>query len=191
MAASLAAFYNKVKVAHIEAGLRTWDISRPYPEEVNRKIIDSLSDLFFAHTESAKKNLLKEGVQEDRIEVTGNTVVDALLDIANREFKLTGTSLERILAGGKKIILVTAHRRESFGPALLSIFKAIKELALRFPQEICFVYPVHLNPIVQASAHLALKGLNNVFLIEPLEYLAFVNLMKMSYFIMTDSGGIQ
>ncbi len=115
MAASLAAFYQKVKIGHIEAGLRTRDKLHPYPEEVNRRIVDSLSDLYFAHTDYAKQNLINEGVDKEKIEVTGNTVIDALLDIAGRTFDIKGTGLEKIPFNGKKVILVTAHRRENFG----------------------------------------------------------------------------
>ena len=115
MAASLAAFYQKVKIAHVEAGLRTWNKMHPYPEEINRKIIDAVSDLYFAHSELAKQNLLREGIADENIEVTGNTVIDALLDIAGREFDLKGTILENIPFNERKVILVTAHRRENFG----------------------------------------------------------------------------
>lgn len=191
MAASLAAFYQKVKIAHIEAGLRTWDKMNPYPEEVNRKIIDSLSDLYFAHTEMAKQNLLREGISEKNIEVTGNTVIDALLETANSDSSLTKEILNTISLDGKKVILVTAHRRESFGEPLINICKAIREIALRFPSEVCIVYPVHLNPNVQAPVYSILSGIQNIFLIEPLEYLPFVQLMKKAYLILSDSGGIQ
>ncbi len=191
MAASLAGFYKKVKIVHIEAGLRTWDKWQPYPEETNRRIIDSVSDLYFVHTETAKKNLLDEGVIEERIEVTGNTVIDALLDAAAREYDATGTALERIFSNGKKIILITAHRRENLIGPLVNICKAIKEIALRLPSEVCFVYPVHLNPVVRATVHLILQQCENVFLLEPLEYFSFVHLMKRSFLILTDSGGIQ
>jgi UDP-N-acetylglucosamine 2-epimerase (non-hydrolysing) len=191
MAASLAAFYHKVKIAHVEAGLRTWDNLNPYPEETNRRIIDSVADLFFAHSKQAKANLLKEGIAESKIMVTGNTVIDALLDTARKSIRFKDTALNRIVASDKKLILVTAHRRESFGPPFINICKAIREVALRFPDKVNFVYPVHLNPNVQKPVYSLLKGLDNVLLTEPLEYAFFVQLMKRSYFILTDSGGIQ
>lgn len=190
MAASLAAFYQKVKIAHIEAGLRTWNKLQPYPEETNRKIIDAVSDLCFAHTEQAKQNLLREGIPEENIEITGNTVIDALLDIEGREFDLKGTVLENIPFNEKKVILVTAHRRENFGQPLVNICKAIKEIALRYP-DAYIVYPVHLNPNVQKPVYSMLKGIENVLLIEPLGYEYFVQLMKRVYLILTDSGGLQ
>lgn len=191
MAASLAAFYQKVKIAHIEAGLRTWDKLHPYPEEVNRRIIDSLSDLFFAHTEQAKRNLLSEGIPEEKIKVTGNTVIDALFGISKRHFDPKGTILEKIPFDRRKVILLTAHRRENFGEPLINICHAIKEIALRYLTDICIVYCVHLNPNVQKTAYSILNGIENVLLTGPLDYVPFVQLMKRSYFILTDSGGIQ
>lgn len=191
MAASLAAFYQKVKIAHVEAGLRTWDKLNPYPEEVNRKIIDSVSDLYFAHTELAKKNLILEGVKEERIEVTGNTVIDALLDTAGRKFDPKGTVLEKVPFSQKKCILVTAHRRENFGAPLANICNAIKELAARYSESLYFIYPVHLNPNVQKIVFSILGGIDNVLLTDPLDYLSLVYLMKNSYFVLTDSGGLQ
>lgn len=190
MAASLAAYYQKVKVAHIEAGLRTWNKMQPYPEEINRKIIDSLSDLYFAHTEQAKQNLLREGIADQKIEVTGNTVIDALLDIAGRKFDLKGTVLENIPFNERKVVLVTAHRRENFGQPLINICKALKEIAMRHP-DVYIIYPVHLNPNAQEPAYSILSGIENVLLTEPLDYEPFVQLMKRSYLILTDSGGLQ
>ena len=190
MAASLAAFYQKVKIAHVEAGLRTWNKMHPYPEEINRKLIDAVSDLYFAHTEQAKKNLLREGIADQNIEVTGNTVIDALLDITEREFDLKGTVLENIPFNEKKVILVTAHRRENFGHPLINICQAIKEIAIRY-SDVCIVYPVHLNPNVHDPVHSILDGIENVFLTEPLDYELFVQLMKRSYLLLTDSGGLQ
>jgi UDP-N-acetylglucosamine 2-epimerase (non-hydrolysing) len=148
MAAGLAAFYNKTKVAHVEAGLRTWNKYEPYPEEINRKIIDSVSDLCFAHTEQAKRNLLNEGIEEDKIKITGNTVIDALLDVANRSLPLKNAFFEKIPNNNRKIILVTAHRRENFGKPINDICKAIKEIAKR-RDDVYFIYPVHLNPNIQ------------------------------------------
>ena len=191
MAASLAAFYKRVKVGHIEAGLRTWNKFHPYPEEVNRKIIDSVSDLYFAHTDAAKQNLLNEGVDPKHIEVTGNTVIDALLDAASREFSFQGTELERILASDRKIILVTAHRRENAGEPILNICAAMKEIAVRFKDEVTFIYPVHLNPNIKVPVNKMLQGIDNIILTAPMDYLPFVHLMKRSYFVLTDSGGLQ
>lgn len=191
MAASLVAFYQKIKIAHIEAGLRTWDKLHPYPEEINRKIIDGVSDLCFAHTEQAKQNLLREGITAEKIEVTGNTVIDALLDIAGRNFDIKGTFLKSIPLNEKKVILVTAHRRENFGEPLINICKAIKEIAWRYCSDVYIVYPVHFNPNVQNPIYSMLSGVENVLLIEPLGYEYFVQLMKSSYLILTDSGGLQ
>ena len=191
MAASMAAFYQKVKIAHIEAGLRTWNKMHPFPEEINRKIFDAVSDLCFAHTEQAKQNLLREGIAEENIEVTGNTVIDTLLDIVGREFDLKGTVLENIPFNDRKVILVTAHRRENIGQPLINICNAIKEITLRYPSDVYVVYPVHLNPNVQEPAYSILGGLENVLLTDPLDYEPFVQLMKRSYLILTDSGGLQ
>jgi len=191
MAGSLAAFYRKTKIAHVEAGLRTRNKHHPYPEEVNRRIIDSLSDLYFAHTEQAKQNLVNEGVETDRIEVSGNTVIDALLNVAGKEFDMAGTILEKIQWNKKKVVLVTAHRRENFGNPLANICKAIREMAMRYPSDLCFVYPVHLNPNVQKTARSMLDGVENILLVDPLEYAPFVQVMKRSYLILTDSGGLQ
>ena len=190
MAAALAAYYQKVKITHVEAGLRTQDKYHPYPEEANRRIIDAIGDLYFAHTQWAKENLINEGVAEEKIEVTGNTVIDALLDISKRKIYFKGTELENVPMD-KKIILVTAHRRESFGTPLMNICKAIKEVASKYGSEVVFVYPVHLNPNVQGAVYSLLKNIHNVFLIEPLRYEYLVHLMKKSYLILTDSGGIQ
>jgi UDP-N-acetylglucosamine 2-epimerase (non-hydrolysing) len=191
MAASLAAFYHRIKITHIEAGLRTWNKLQPYPEEINRKIIDAVSDLCFAHTEQVKQNLLQEGITAENIIVTGNTVIDALLDIAERKFDVKGSVLKKIPFTEKKVILVTAHRRENFGQPLINICYAIKEIALRYPYEVYFVYPVHPNPNVQNTVYPMLSGMKNVLLIEPLSYEIFVQLMKRSYLILTDSGGLQ
>lgn len=191
MAGSLTAFYRKTKIAHVEAGLRTMNKSHPYPEEANRRIIDSLSDLYFVHTKQAKEHLLNEGVHTHKIEVTGNTVIDALLSVARTEFDVTGTVLEKIPWNGRKIILVTAHRRENHGGPLLAICDAIREIAFRYHDDIWIVYPVHLNPNVQEIVYPLLSGVGNVSLISPLDYTSFVHVMKNAYLILTDSGGIQ
>ncbi len=190
MAASLAAFYQKVKIIHLEAGLRTWNKLHPYPEEINRIIIDSMSDFCFAHTEQAKQNLLREGVAPDKIEVTGNTVIDSLLSVAATDIDTRNSPLEDI-PFNKKTILVTAHRRENFGQPLINICNAIKEIALRYSSSVQIVYPVHPNPNVQKPVYSILKGIINVSLIEPLDYKYFVHLMRHSYLILTDSGGLQ
>jgi len=190
MAASLAAFYQKVKIIHLEAGLRTWNKLHPYPEEINRIIIDNMSDFCFTHTEQAKQNLLREGVAPDKIEVTGNTVIDSLLGIAATDIDARNSPLGNI-PFNKKIILVTAHRRENFGQPLINICNAIKEIALRYSSSVQIVYPVHPNPNVQKPVCSILKGIINVSLIEPLDYKYFVHLMRHSCLILTDSGGLQ
>lgn len=190
MASSLAAFYKRVKVGHIEAGLRTWDKWNPYPEEINRKIVDSISDLHFAPTEWAKNNLLREGIAEKSITVTGNTVIDALLEVVSREFSLKGSPLENVPFDEKKIILVTSHRRENFGEPLRNICYALLEIAGLY-DNIHIVYPVHMNPSVRKIVYSILDGITNISLLEPLDYQSFVYLMNRSYIILTDSGGLQ
>lgn len=191
MAAALAAFYCGVKIGHIEAGLRTFDKSNPYPEESNRKIIDAVADLFFAHSDQAKQHLLNEGIPEAQIEVTGNTVIDALLDVSSRPYSFAGTPLEALPFDSKRIILVTAHRRESFGGPFESICLGLKELARKYQDEIVLVYPVHRNPNVRQVVNSVLSGIDNVLLIDPMDYMPLVHLMKRSYMVLTDSGGLQ
>ena len=187
MVASLGAFYRGIKVGHVEAGLRTWNKLHPFPEEINRKVADAVCDIHFAPTEAAKVNLLHEGIQESTICVTGNTVIDALLDIAERPYEWSG-SLAKVRRD-RRIILVTAHRRESFGPPFRRICQALADIAARGDVEI--VYPVHLNPNVKTVVHEELGDQPNIRLIEPLDYLPLVNLMKASYLVLTDSGGLQ
>jgi UDP-N-acetylglucosamine 2-epimerase (non-hydrolysing) len=193
--AALAAFYDQIPVAHIEAGLRTWDKFSPFPEEINRVLTSRLADYQFAPTEWARDNLIREGVPEDRIFVTGNTVVDAL-NIAIEKARLEKTSIPGLpseLMNGhssKAVVLITSHRRENFGPGFRSICEAIRRLAQQF-SETAFVYPVHLNPNVREPVFRLLSGIENVFLLEPLSYLNFVALLNRSKFILTDSGGIQ
>jgi UDP-N-acetylglucosamine 2-epimerase (non-hydrolysing) len=191
MAAALAAFYNRTRVGHVEAGLRTYDKAQPYPEEVNRKIIDSVSDLFFAHTEYAKGNLVREGVRASQVAVTGNTVIDALLDVARRDLPSAGRLPAALSAEARKIVLVTAHRRESFGEQFESMCEGLKRLALAYADDIVIVYPVHRNPNVRRVVGSTLEGLGNVLLIDPMDYAPFVHLMKRSHLVLTDSGGIQ
>lgn len=191
MAAALAAFYAGVKIGHVEAGLRTFDKHHPYPEESNRKMIDAVADLFFAHSERAKRNLLNEGIADAAIAMTGNTVIDALLDVSTRPFELAGSPLEGIPFDSKRVVLVTAHRRESFGGPFESICRGLAELARRYADDIELVYPVHRNPNVRAVVGKHLSGIPNVRLIDPLDYLPLVQLMKRSYLVLTDSGGLQ
>lgn len=191
MAAALAAFYAGVKIGHVEAGLRTFDKFHPYPEEANRKIIDAVADLFFAHTDLAKQHLLNEGISEAAIAVTGNTVIDALLDVANRPFDFAGSPLASLPFDSKKIVLVTAHRRESFGGPFESLCQGLKDLALKYRDEIVLIYPVHRNPNVRQVVNSKLAGLDNVLLIDPLDYMPLVHLMKRAYLVLTDSGGLQ
>jgi len=191
MAAALAAFYCGIKIGHVEAGLRTFDKMNPYPEESNRKIIDAVADLFFAHTDAAKRNLLNEGIPAERIAVTGNTVIDALLDVSNRPYSFAGTPLASIPFDTKRIILVTAHRRESFGDPFESLCHGLKNLALKYKDQIVLVYPVHRNPNVRQVVNSVLSGIENVMLIDPLDYMPLVHLMKRSYMVLTDSGGLQ
>ncbi len=196
MTASLSAFYQKILVGHIEAGLRTYNRYAPYPEEVNRRITSVIAGYHFAPTKIARNNLIKEGVERDKIYVTGNTVVDALTNIIK---KINTSTLQdkfnkmfNFLDKKKRLVLITGHRRESFGEGFINICSAIKELALKF-SDCEFLYPVHLNPNVQSPVREILgKGdLPNIYLIKPLEYLPFVYLMNRAYLIITDSGGIQ
>lgn len=191
MAASLAAFYQRVKVGHVEAGLRTWDRYQPYPEELNRRIADAVADLHFAPTAMAKENLLREGTPEATIVVTGNTVIDALLDVAGRPFEARSTPLERLPLDGGRVILVTAHRRESFGEPLEEICQAVRHIAGAYAGDVHIVYPVHLNPNVQRATDALLGDVPNISLIPPLDYMSLVQLMKRSSLVLTDSGGIQ
>ncbi|MDD2839055.1 UDP-N-acetylglucosamine 2-epimerase (non-hydrolyzing) [Sulfuricurvum sp.] len=189
MAAALAAYYQKIDVAHIEAGLRTHDIYSPFPEEINRQMTSKIARWHFAPTLNASNNLINEGVLEDTIIITGNTVIDALLQVVTKNeskmMQIDGYSVRE-----RKIILVTGHRRENFGEGFLQICKALKKIALSHP-EIDIVYPVHLNPNVQQPVHEILDFVENVFLIAPLDYEPFVFLMSRSHLILTDSGGIQ
>lgn len=188
---ALAAFYAKVKVAHIEAGLRSFNKYAPFPEEINRVLTTHLSDLHFAPTSRSKENLLKEGVPEDRVFVVGNTGIDALflgLKIIE-ERKINAIESFGAIDFRKKIILVTGHRRESFGKPFENICRAVKEIAINNNVEI--IYPVHLNPNVRKPVYKILRKIPNVHLIEPLDYPAFVWLMSKSHIILTDSGGVQ
>lgn len=194
-AASLAAYYEKIAIGHVEAGLRTGDIYSPWPEEMNRKLTGSIAQLHFCPTDQSKQNLLNEGINEQNIWITGNTVIDALQLIIERlekdaELKNQASQQFDFLDHNKKLILVTGHRRESFGGGFERICEAIKSISIKYPS--CqIVYPVHLNPNVQEPVNRLLTGLDNVYLINPLDYLPFVYLMSRSYLILTDSGGVQ
>ncbi|WP_211671872.1 non-hydrolyzing UDP-N-acetylglucosamine 2-epimerase [Moritella sp. 5] len=195
VSASLAAFYQQIPIGHVEAGLRTRNLSSPWPEEGNRKLTGAITKLHFPPTVSSKMNLLNEGVHPNDIEVTGNTVIDALIEITNKlknDYQLSNTLADRFsqLSNDKKLILVTGHRRESFGCGFERICEALSEIASKHP-EIQIVYPVHLNPNVLEPVNRILSGLDNVFLIEPQDYLPFIYLMNKAYLILTDSGGIQ
>jgi UDP-N-acetylglucosamine 2-epimerase (non-hydrolysing) len=187
--AALAAYYLKIKVGHVEAGLRTLDKYNPFPEELNRRLVGHIADLHFAPTKRAKENLLSEGIPEGSIFVTGNTVVDALFMILART-KSEDYLPKALSQPDRKLILVTAHRRESFGEGIANICLALKEIVKRVP-DVEIVYPVHLNPNVREPVYRMLSGMERVHLIEPLDYISFVHLMKASYLILTDSGGIQ
>ncbi|WP_269751493.1 non-hydrolyzing UDP-N-acetylglucosamine 2-epimerase [Paraneptunicella aestuarii] len=198
LATSLACYYAKVKVGHVEAGLRTGDIYSPWPEEANRRLTGVLTNLHFAPTDSSKQNLLAEGVDESAIWVTGNTVIDALLEvnkIVNEKQDVQTAIVSQLQQScdfdlNREFVLITGHRRESFGSGFENICAAIKTLANKYP-EIDFIYPVHLNPNVREPVNRILVDTPNVKLIEPLEYLPFVFLMGRSKVILTDSGGIQ
>lgn len=194
LASALAAYYEKITVGHVEAGLRTGNLYAPWPEEMNRSIVGRITQLHFAPTASAQENLLKEGVDPSKIFVTGNTVIDALLETVNKiehNSKLNSELKERFnfIDPNKKLITVTGHRRENFGDGFERICQALKVLSER--PDVQIVYPVHLNPSVQEPVKRILANSKNVHLIEPLDYLPFVYLMSQSYLIITDSGGVQ
>ena len=188
-AGGLAAFYSKAKIGHVEAGLRTGDKYSPFPEEMNRKLVGSMADLHFSPTSNNKNNLLKENIAEDGIYVTGNTVIDALKTTVNSSYEFTTPALKEV-DFNKRIILVTAHRRENLGEPLRNIFTAIRKIAEEY-KDVEVVYPVHLNPAVQEPAKEILGELSNVHLIAPLDVQELHNLMDRSYMVMTDSGGLQ
>ncbi|WP_169764350.1 non-hydrolyzing UDP-N-acetylglucosamine 2-epimerase [Campylobacter mucosalis] len=195
---ALASFYKQIKVAHVEAGLRTGDIYSPFPEEINRQMVGVIANYHFAPTNLSKDNLLKENKNADNIVVVGNTVIDALfllLDMIDKNQSLKDKILNSLntkynLNHDRKIILVTGHRRENFGEGFINICEALKDIAVKNPS-VDIVYPVHLNPNVQKPVNDILSSINNIHLVAPLEYTEFVYLMNRSYFIITDSGGIQ
>lgn len=187
---ALAAFYLKIPIAHVEAGLRTKDKYHPFPEEVNRRIATALADLHFAPTKIAMDNLLREGIPKNRIYVTGNPVIDAMLSVLDENFTLAEEGLEEINFNGKRPILITAHRRENWGSPLINICKTIKNIISTFP-DIIVLFSVHPNPEVQRTVHINLSCVERVHLLKPLGYKTFVNLMARVYAVLTDSGGIQ
>ena len=190
MTASLAAFYAGIKVGHVEAGLRTFNLQSPFPEELNRQFTSKIADFHFAPTQQAQANLVAENIIEEGIVITGNTVIDALQETVLKIKKLKPSFAAGIPFESKKIILVTGHRRENFGDGMQRVCNVLKEIALA-REEVHFVYPVHLNPNVQTVVEKTLGGVSNISLIAPLEYPDFVWLLNESYFIITDSGGVQ
>ncbi len=194
MAAAILGFYNQVKVGHVEAGLRTHDKWRPFPEEVNRRLAGVVADLHFAPTENNRQNLLNEGIRDEIIHITGNPAIDALQYIIQQPVP---QQTEQILAqagagkAGKRLVLVTAHRRENFGKPIRDICRALKRLAETYREQITLVYPVHLNPNIQEPVQELLSDVENILLLPPLDYLPLVHLMKQAALILTDSGGIQ
>ncbi len=189
-ASALAAFYQKIPVGHVEAGLRTYDKYSPYPEEMNRILTGHIAELHFAPTERNRQNLLAEGVSDEKIFITGNTVIDALLTVAEKPYEFVDETLAQIDFSRRRVITVTCHRRENLGENMENIFSAVRDIAGEF-DDVEIVYPVHLNPRVRATADRVLGGTERIHLIEPLQYQPFVNLMARSHFIITDSGGMQ
>ncbi len=189
-AAALASFYQQVPVGHVEAGLRTYDKYSPYPEEMNRVLTGHIADLHFSPTERNRQNLLRENIADEKIFITGNTVIDALLQVAGKPYEFEDPTLKHLDFEGHRVITVTCHRRENLGENMEHIFGAIRAIAEEF-EDVEVVYPVHLNPKVREIAGRILAGMDRVHLIDPLEYQPFVNLMAKSYFIITDSGGMQ
>ena len=186
-AGALAAFYNQVSIGHVEAGLRTYDKYSPFPEKMNRQMVDSMTDLYFAPTKISKENLLKQNISEDKIYITGNTAIDAMSTTVKENY--THKELEWIKPG-ERMILLTAHRRENLGDPMRHIFKAIRRIVDEF-DDVKVIYPIHLNPLVRNIANEIFNGCDKVKLIEPLEVFDFHNFQNKSYIILTDSGGIQ
>lgn len=198
MATSMAAFYLQIPVGHVEAGLRTYNINSPFPEEFNRQLTARIAQFHFAPTEGARQNLLNEKISDNHIYVTGNTIIDALYSIINKaravDFLEDTIDAMQFLNSGKnnlpRIILVTGHRRENFGHGFEEICQALKDIAIE-NSDVQVIYPVHLNPNVRRPVNRILSGINNIHLIEPMGYLSFIKLMDLSYLVLTDSGGIQ
>lgn len=188
--ASLVAFYHHVQVGHVEAGLRTHDKYFPFPEEMNRRLAGCLADIHFAPVENHKRNLLAEGVRAEAIHVTGNTVIDALVDVAGRPYEFRDPVLASIDFDRRKVLLVTAHRRENLGEPMREICHALKDIVDAHP-DVEIVFPVHMNPLVRADVMGVLQGVPRVHLIDPVDYQTMVALMKRCYMVLTDSGGLQ
>ncbi|MEL7655831.1 MAG: UDP-N-acetylglucosamine 2-epimerase (non-hydrolyzing) [Bacillota bacterium] len=189
-ATALAGFYQQVKVGHVEAGLRTYDKYSPYPEEINRVLTGHIADLHFAPTERNRQTLLREAISDQAIHITGNTVIDALLQVADKPYIFEDQTLKNLDFMNKRVITVTCHRRENLGENMEQIFSAIRDIAAEF-EDTEIVYPVHMNPKVRETANKVLGNAGRIHLIEPLQYQPFVNLMAKSYLIITDSGGMQ
>jgi UDP-N-acetylglucosamine 2-epimerase (non-hydrolysing) len=187
---ALAAFYGQVKIGHVEAGLRSGNMYSPYPEEANRSLTGRIANLHFAPTKGNEENLLNEGIRKDKIIVTGNTVIDALIDVIDEDYKFENDILNNIDYKNKKIILLTCHRRENLGEPMENIFSAVKEIVLK-NEDVHVIFPVHLNPKVREIAFGILENIPRVHLINPLDYEPFANLMGKADIILTDSGGIQ
>lgn len=187
---ALSSFYQQIKIAHVEAGLRTHNKYSPFPEEMNRQLTGVLADLHFAPTKQAKENLLLENVSEEKIFVTGNTVIDALFSVVNKDYIFEDKNLKNIDFDNRKIILLTAHRRENLGEPMENIFRAVRDLTEEV-KDLEVIFPVHLNPVIRELSKKMLSDNKNIHLIEPLDYLPFANLMARADLVLTDSGGIQ
>lgn len=187
---ALAAFYHQVKIGHVEAGLRSGNLYSPYPEEANRMMTGVITDFHFAPTIRSKNNLLREGYDENKIFITGNTSIDALSWVIDKDYKFESEDINNIDFENKKVVLLTAHRRENIGEPMENIFSAVKEVAEK-NEDIEVIYPIHLNPKVREIAREVFKGMDRVHIIEPLDYLPFTNLMNKCYLVVTDSGGVQ
>lgn len=187
---ALAAFYHQVKIGHVEAGLRSGNLYSPYPEEANRKLTGIITDFHFAPTETSKTNLLKEGYDEEKIYITGNTSIDALKWVIDSNYRFEDETLNNIDFENKKVILLTAHRRENIGEPMENIFSALRDVLQKNP-DAEVIYPMHLNPKVREIAREVFRQTKGVYLIEPLDYLPFTNLMSKCYMVVTDSGGVQ
>lgn len=187
---ALAAFYQKVKIGHVEAGLRSGNLYSPYPEEANRKLTGILADFHFAPTKTNKENLLKEGYPEEKIFITGNTVIDALQYAVKEDYEFAIPLLNEIDFKNKKVILLTSHRRENIGKPMENIFSAVRDITLKH-EDVEVVFPIHLNPKVREIAYKVFEGNNRIHLIEPLDYEPFTNLMARVHMVVTDSGGLQ
>lgn len=189
-ATALACYYQQIAVGHVEAGLRTYDKYSPFPEEMNRVLTGHIAEMHFAPTQRNYQNLLREGIKEENIYITGNTVIDALLETAKKPYEFEDEVLKQIDFERKRVITVTCHRRENLGEYMAEIFSAIADIAREY-EDVEVVYPVHMNPKVREAANKYLGGIDNIHLIEPLTYQPFVKLQSKSFFIITDSGGIQ